>query len=157
VFRHDEPCDPLLAGPRPIHQELLLAATRHASNDARSRGVWHEVVTCLRLTSMALQLEAGGDDPGAQAVAVSYALAASRKGSIGVERLLRREQRHAGPVRYLPPVRRGTSVEHTSIRLAGLLFGAAPTDLELVGAALATHSGALEQWRSTLASRVRNG
>jgi hypothetical protein len=138
-----------------FYDELLAAAGRHERSDARSRGIWHEVLTCLRLTALARQLETT-DDAGAQAVAVSYALSAGRRASMAMQRRLRRGQRRCERtlgVRYAPRV--GSSIERTSLRLTGLLLGAAPADLELVDAALASHNNALEEWRATLARRLR--
>jgi hypothetical protein len=139
-----------------FYDELLAAAARHDRSDPRSRGVWHEVLMSVRLTSLALHLEASTEDAGAQAVTVAYALSAGRRGSVALQRRLRRDHRRLGRtlgVRYT--VRAGSPVERTSLRLTGLLLGASPADLELLEAALATHNEALEQWRSTLTHQVR--
>jgi hypothetical protein len=138
------------------YDELLAAAARHERSDPRSRGIWHEVLTSVRLTSLALQLEASTQDSGAQAVTVAYALSAGRRSSVALQRRLRRDHRRVGRtvgVRY--PLRAGMPVERTSLRLCGLLLGASPADLELLDATLATHNEALEQWRGTLVHQVR--
>jgi hypothetical protein len=114
------------------------------------------VLSCVRLTSLALQLEASVDDTGARAVTVAYALSAGRRGSLALHRRLRHDHRRSARtlgVRYT--LRPGSPVERTSLRLTGLLLGATPADLELLDAALANHNDALESWRATLTQQLR--
>jgi hypothetical protein len=139
-----------------FYDELLAAAARHDRSDPRGRGIWHEVLASVRLTSLALQLETSTGDAGAQAVTVAYALSAGRRGSVALQRRLRRDHRRLGRtlgVRYT--VRPGSPVERTSLRLTGLLLGASPADLELLEAALAGHNDALETWRGMLTHQLR--
>jgi hypothetical protein len=152
------PARSLATRPPFSYDELLCAATRHERIDPMTRDVWHEVLACLRLTSLALQLEATGNDPGAQAVTVAYALSAGRRGSVSLQRRLQRDRRRRGRtlgVRYAP--RAGAPVERTSLRLTGLVLGAAPADLELLEGALGSHNTSLEDWRGALTRRLRSG
>jgi hypothetical protein len=152
------PAPSLATRPPFSYDELRHAAARHATSDPLSRAIWHELLACLRLTSLALQMEATSDDPGAQALTVAYALSAGRRGSASLQRRLQRDRRRRGRtlgVRYAPRV--GAPVERTSLRLTGLMLGAAPADLELLEAALGSHNATLEEWRGTLTRRLRSG
>jgi hypothetical protein len=154
VVRDTTRSGPGMTTSRAFYDELLLAVGRHERSDPRSRGIWHEVLACVRLTSLALQLEADTEDPGAQAVTVAYALSAGRRGSVALRRRMQRDRRPNRALGTRDYVRPGLPVERTSLRLTGLLLGASPADLELLDAALANHNEALAEWRATLAHQL---